>query len=36
MEINAIIEDIRSWLFDWSGTDDKTIAFMISEEIVQK
>lgn len=36
MEINAITEDIRSWLFDWPGTDDKTIAFMISEEIVQK
>ena len=31
MESSEIIEDIRGWLADWSGTDDKTIAFIINE-----
>lgn len=35
MSSEEITEHIRSWLSEWSGTDDKTIAFMINEEMVQ-
>lgn len=31
-ENDEVLEEIESWLKDWSGTDDKTLAFVMEGE----
>ena len=30
---SKIIQEVEGWLKDWTGTDDKTLAFIMSEEL---
>ena len=34
MSSQEIMDDIQGWLSDWTGSDDKTIAFMLNEEML--
>ena len=31
MSVDEINKDIESWVKDWQGTDDKTLAYFVSE-----
>lgn len=35
MDAKAIQDDVRIWVSDWPGADDKTVAYYLSEPVVQ-